>query len=290
MTGEQGGPGPKLNLRDWPALGVGIVLIFAIVIAGGVFALGALRSGASPSALSTGNAAATATPLPPLPTPRPLVATTYMCGGAAYVPDAYPATTASAEARIKLEALTGRLGAILPAAGWHIWSSSADRLVFIAPNEKTSSPFAFVEMKKAGPDWLATSYGDCEPAAPQPSVPSELVVGQWYLPARPAIGSQVVQLEFRLDFCDELLVGPTIWYSSSSVTVTMWGRRTPSVEGASPCPEIAYQAVPYTLALAEPLGGRKLLVGPSTAAKPAGPEPTPARTPTPKPSASKPVK
>jgi hypothetical protein len=276
MAGGQQSPGPDLKVRQWPALEVGVVLVFALVIAASAFMLGAWRSGDSGATASQSMAASsTPTDAPPLG----LVAGTYMCGSTAFVADAHPATTIGSEGNVPhdaLNTLTARLPGILPASGWQIWSGSADHYVFVAPNDKTQAKYAFVELRQAGTNWLAMSYGDCEPAAGN----SGFVVAQWYVTSPATAADSTVKVQFQLDFCRNTLVGTTIWYSTTNVTVTMWARPLDPAQTAA-CASPSFAPAAYSISLGEPLGDRQLLVGPGTAAKPAKGTPTAGPTPPP---------
>src|ERR1035437_7650124 len=253
-----------------------VAMILCLVFAGAVLVIGATR----PSQLAPETTPASSivdTPAPVLG----LLADAYSCGGLTFKPDATAssiATPSASGASAALQGVLSRLPAVLPQAGWTPAGESAGQVVYVAPNTRTPAPFAFVDVTGTGTNWVAASYGDCEPAVPPAVVSSALAPIPWSVTGPVNATSTALKLEFPASLCNEEFVGTTIWYSQASVTVTFWGRTTQSAGGSqAPCSQASATA-PYTLTLAEPLASRQLQMGPASVAVPAAGAPTLAPT------------
>jgi hypothetical protein len=261
------------------------VVVLVVVIASAVLAISAFqRGGASPTPTATAPADQTAevTPTPPLG----LTADAYSCGGTAFVPGststaapasaaasvAAPAGSASSAAgpgdpAIAMQAAVSRLPSILPVSGWAPAGGSAGHVVYVAANNKTPAPFSFVDLGIVGGKWVATAYGDCEPGIAPAVTGSQLSPIHWKVSAVDT-AAPTLKLLFQSNLCGQAFVGTTVWYSQSSVTVTLWARATNLQGSVGECSSTV-ETAPFTITLAEPLGKRQLRTGPASLAKPA---------------------
>ncbi|MGD0249102.1 MAG: hypothetical protein ABSB75_08630, partial [Candidatus Limnocylindrales bacterium] len=255
----------------------------ALCVVGGVLLLGAWQEGqASPSP--------TPQPTPEVTEAPPLGLHTdgYSCGGVAYVPDASAGAAPAGESAsaadggpwTAVQGIASRLPSILPASGWRPANSAAGRIVYVAPNDTTPAPYAFVEVTGAGSSWAVTGYGDCEPAVPPAVASSVLEPIPWKVAGAVDATGVTLKLSFQANLCNETFVGQTVWYGANGVTITLWARKGPADEGA-PCATVV-ETASYTLTLAEPLGNRQLQTGPASAARPADGAPTLAPTASPR--------
>jgi hypothetical protein len=238
-----------------------VVWLVALIVVGGALALGAWQGQqkASPPAEAW-------TPTPTAAPPLGLQTDTYSCGGLTYAPYAQASETLAAEASGPADALraaVSRLPAILPAEGWVVAGEVDGAVFYVAPNDLTPAPYAFVEVAAGGSAWSAVAYGDCEPAVPS----ATLWPITWRLTGPVDAGSSALNLAFQANLCNAVFVGTTVWYGQSSVTVTFWSRQMGSDSAAS-CPASTAMAA-FTQRLAEPLGNRQVRTGPASSARPA---------------------
>jgi hypothetical protein len=287
MGGPETGKSRKMG-QPTPAFAV---VVLTVVIASAVLVITTFH--ANPAATPTPTAApqqvqpaVEVTAAPPLG----LSADSYSCGGTAYVPGstasvvpsgAATAAAAGASSSVSgpgdpaaaLAVFVGRLPSILPASGWAPAGGPAGHIVYVAASEKTPAPFAFVDLAIVGNQWVASAYGDCEPAVAAVAA-SKLSPVYWKV-ATLDKASTTLNVLFQSNLCGEAFVGMTIWYSQTNVTVTLWARKLDAPDAAASCSATAsIQTSPFTLTLAEPLGTRQLQAGPASAAKPADGAPT----------------
>ena len=261
------GPATKISIgfrarSSTPSAIAALVLVVAIALGG--LAFGAWRlSQAAPGA----------------PAPSGLQSSLYSCAGALFDPSADRGPTGAERGTdIPSEILrttTSRLSSILPASGWVRMPIDDQDVLFVAASSKTLAPYVFVDVRTVGPMSSPYAYGDCEPAVPPAVQDAAFDFAAWYTgPLAPT--DQEIRIQLQSNYCFETYVGPTIWYSRSSIVATFWARRmpwpTPQGSILQGCPDdLEFQ--PATLNLAEPLGDRQLMMGPASAERLASPTP-----------------
>jgi len=267
-----------------------------MILAGmAIVAVGVLAA----SAFQGSRAASTPAPQTPAVTPAPaigLTADSYSCGGTAVprssIPTAPPSAASSStsvasnaatttatptaivsasgpgDPAVALAEFVSHHPSILPATGWAPEGGSAMGIVYVAANDKTPAPFAFVDLALVGGKWVARAYGDCEPVV-APGAGSALSPIPWKVSGPLDKTATKLNLLFQSNLCGEAFVGTTVWYAQGSVTVTLWARSTAdSAAGARSC-STTVETAHFTLVLAEGTGSRQLRTGPSSSAKPA---------------------
>ena len=272
---------------------VGVVIVFAGVLAASTFRGSGVKATPAPQ-----------TPEVTQPPAFGLKADSYSCGGTtvalSLLPTAAPSgaissepvassagtTSASAKARattsataaasvsgpgdpaVALAQVVSRYPSILPAAGWAQEGGSAKDAVYVASNDKTPAPFAFVDLAIVGGKWVANGYGDCEPVV-GPGAGSALSPIPWNVSGTVNKTATTLDVLFQSNLCGKAFVGTTVWYAQGNVTVTLWARATADSAGGTGACSGTVETAHYTLPLAEGIGSRQLRTGPASAAKPA---------------------
>lgn len=210
-----------------------------------------------------------ASPTSPLPGTTPAV---YACGGASFTPAGARGIDAATptDPLTVLHGLISRHGSALPADGWQVAESSPTTTLFVAQTDDFFG-WKFVLAAAVAGRWSANAYGDCEPAVPPAIETAQFGFAQWVVVnAQPDRSS--VDVQVQSSFCWQTFLGPTVWYTQSTVVVTYWTRLLPEPSGQV-CP-LDLQFQPSTLTLIEPLGNRAILAGPASAQHPADVAPT----------------
>jgi hypothetical protein len=265
------------------------VVVLTVVIASAVLAISAFQgkgTSPSPAPQTTAETTPEITAGPPLG----LTADAYSCGGTAFVPgsantvvpsvatstvpSAAGASTGASVAgpgdpAVALAAVTARLSSMLPDSGWAPAGGSGTGIVYVAANHKTPAPFSFVSLAIVSSKWVATAYGDCEPAVAPAVTGSKLSPLPWKVSGSVDPAAPTLKMLFQSNLCGQAFVGTTVWYSQSSVTVTMWARQATELEGGAGSCSTTVETAPFILSLGEPIGTRQLRTGPASAAKPA---------------------
>ena len=165
-----------------------------------------------------------------------------------------------------LTTTAARYTAIMPASGWTLRSVSANDDLFIAAGTGTSAPYVFVEVRSNGSEWSLYAYGDCEPATPPQVEQASFDFGSWS-PRNFGPADSVIPIYLQSNYCNERLVGRTVWYTQSSVVVTFWARRQVATTGSYPSPCLLnLQMELAKISLVEPIGDRDLQTGSAYAA------------------------
>jgi hypothetical protein len=275
---------------------VGVVIVLAGVLAASTFRGNVVKATPAPQ-----------TPGVTQPPVFGLRADSYSCGGTivefvalSLLPTAPPSgaissepvasqagtTSASAKARVTTSAtaaasvagpgdpavalaqVVSRYPSTLPATGWAPEASLAQGTVYVAANDKTPAPFAFVALALVGGKWVASAYGDCEPVV-APGAGSALSPIPWKVSGTVDKTATTLNLLFQSNLCGKAFPGPTVWYAQGNVTVTLWARATADSAGSTGSCSATVETAHYQLGLAEGIGSRQLRTGPASAAKPA---------------------
>ena len=202
--------------------------------------------------------------------PHGLQARLYSCGGLRFDPNARPSPSAPvpAQASSLLSQTTARLPDALPQSGWRTTWASDVAIYFVAPSHLTLAPYVFVRVlqDRTSGNWSIVSYGDCEPAVPPVVEDSGFGLPPWAAtPGAATAASETIAVLVGTSDCETTsFLGPTIWYTSSTVVVTFWERSRSSLTSGEACDAVLLTK-PYELRLAEPIGSRTLKAGPASA-------------------------
>ena len=192
----------------------------------------------------------------------------YACAGIPFVPSQAGSGAALPDdppTRL-LTTTAAHYSAIMPASGWILRSVSDRDDLFIAAGTGVRAPYVFVEVRSNESEWSLYAYGDCEPATPPQVQQASFDFGDWS-PRNFGPADSVIPIYLQSNYCNERLVGTTVWYTQSSVVVTFWARRELATTGSYAPPCFANLEMELaTMSLVEPIGHRDLQTGPAYAA------------------------